>query len=304
MRSFHVFFISIHKYVSSDDYYDYDNSLTQDEDYHESLEYDEFHPFFDTIDDLSENTSVDSDINCPEIWFLNENEVTGCQTELRTDKRPWCSLDRIFRGNFIFCDNQSSEAVRKKNEISQKILKQAVGGLLENLQTDKYEHYQKLLEEAAEMGSIDANVMIHLQTVFGYIHPQEITKSLEKLEEIAGSGNPTAQAIVGIFQGAGFGFEQSQAKSILNLKFSAIENNYEARMALGNRYLYGLGVRRNCQLALYHYQFVADKVAKEVKHIIHTPIVVQEYLSHFSSSNVENFEKYETDVKLSLETYN
>ena len=48
-------------------------------------------------------------------------------------------------------------------------------------------------------------------------------------------------------------------------------------MALGNKYLHGLGVRKSCPNALYHYQFVAEKVATAAKTLTHSPYVSQVY---------------------------
>ena len=52
-------------------------------------------------------------------------------------------------------------------------------------------------------------------------------------------------------------------------------NDNEAKMALGNKYLHGLGVRKSCPNALYHYQFVAEKVATAAKTLTHSPYVSQ-----------------------------
>merc|ERR1719427_1218715 len=67
-------------------------------DFYESTDMEpDFIPFFETIDHLSENTFLD-DPRCPETWIYNNKKVEGCETDLRTDKRPWCSLDKIFTG--------------------------------------------------------------------------------------------------------------------------------------------------------------------------------------------------------------
>ena len=66
-------------------------------------------------------------------------------------------------------------------------------------------------------------------------------------------------------------------------------------MALGNKYLHGLGVRKSCPNALYHYQFVAEKVATAAKTLTHSPYVSQVYKLTY---------KYNSDIYARKRTLN
>jgi len=247
---------------------------TDNEDIYDGVETD-FIPIFESIDHLSENTFLD-DPKCPETWIYNNIQAEGCVTALRSDKRPWCSLDKIFTGNFIFCTEDEAIKLKRVNELkAEELYNTAANGLMENLKPEKYDLYKVMLDQAIELGSKNALVTKFLQQIFGYIYEQKIEEPMQRIQDIANEGNAKAQAIIGMFHGSGFFVEHSQSRAVLNLKFAALGNDNEAKMALGNKYLHGLGVRKSCPNALYHYQFVAEKVATAAKTLTHSPYVSQ-----------------------------
>ena len=59
----------------------------------------------------------DEELKCPELWIMNGQPVSGCITNWRTDKRPWCSIDEIFQGKFIFCPETDQEKEKREKEL-------------------------------------------------------------------------------------------------------------------------------------------------------------------------------------------
>ena len=75
-------------------------------------------------------------------------KVEGCATALRSDKRPWCSLDKIFTGNFIFCDEDEAIKLKRVNELkAEELYNTAANGLMENLKPEKYDLYKVMLDQ-------------------------------------------------------------------------------------------------------------------------------------------------------------
>ena len=143
---------------------------TDNEDIYDGVETD-FIPIFESIDHLSENTFLD-DPKCPETWIYNNiqecintkshfwsqksprvwlliiKKAEGCVTALRSDKRPWCSLDKIFTGNFIFCTEDEAIKLKRVNELkAEELYNTAANGLMENLKPEKYDLYKVMLDQ-------------------------------------------------------------------------------------------------------------------------------------------------------------
>ena len=75
-------------------------------------------------------------------------KVEGCATALRSDKRPWCSLDKIFTGNFIFCNEDEAIKLKRVNELkAEELYNTAASGLMENLKPEKYDLYKVMLDQ-------------------------------------------------------------------------------------------------------------------------------------------------------------
>ena len=75
-------------------------------------------------------------------------KVEGCATALRSDKRPWCSLDKIFTGNFIFCNEDEAIKLKRVNELkAEELYNTASSGLMENLKPEKYDLYKVMLDQ-------------------------------------------------------------------------------------------------------------------------------------------------------------
>ena len=80
--------------------------------------------------------------------ICDPQKVKGCETALRSDKRPWCSLDKIFTGNFIFCNEDEAIKLKRVNELkAEELYKTAANGLMENLKPEKYDLYKVMLDQ-------------------------------------------------------------------------------------------------------------------------------------------------------------
>ena len=80
--------------------------------------------------------------------ICDPKKVEGCATALRSDKRPWCSLDKIFTGNFIFCDEDEAIKLKRVNELkAEELYNTAASGLMENLKPEKYDLYKVMLDQ-------------------------------------------------------------------------------------------------------------------------------------------------------------
>ena len=191
------------------------------------------------------------------------------------DGRPWCSLDEVFTGNFIFCDNEEDSEKREIANAAAKLHQSAQRGLVENLRDERYEFYRGQLSEAIEMGNQDAQVTLLQHQLFGYLYQQDIESSILGIIDLASQGVSSAQGLLGILQASGFGMDSSQAKAILDLSFGALGNDLPARLALANRYYNGLGVPKSCSESMRHYRFVAEKVSAEARLVTHAPWVIQ-----------------------------
>lgn len=71
--------------------------------------------------------------------------------------------------------------------------------------------------------------------------------------------------IIFFFQGLGFlysvglSFNGSQARALIHYTIAAIDGNDWAQMALGYRYMTGMGTYPDCEKGLDFYQKVSDK---------------------------------------------
>lgn len=103
--------------------------------------------------------------------------------------------------------------------------------------------------------------------------PRDLAKAAEFYAEAAEMGNPASQGALGIMHAAGLGGRDlSEPLAILHYHFAAKGGDAKARMALGFRYLYGLGVPKSCATGLTYYQAVAQTVVDERNEDLVSPI--------------------------------
>jgi len=103
---------------------------------------------------------------------------------------------------------------------------------------------------------------IYFYGYYGY--KQDIDKAFQIYKLLADEmGNPQAQQKIGFIYSIGLGsVKRDQAKALLYLSFAAMNNDISSQMAIGYRYLFGIGTERNCDEAVWYYRKIADEMVK------------------------------------------
>nr|XP_018909659.1 PREDICTED: protein sel-1 homolog 1-like [Bemisia tabaci] len=122
----------------------------------------------------------------------------------------------------------------------------------------------KILEDAANLGNINAKLQIGWSKLFGAHMKQNVTEARKIFEEVAAQNVPFAQMTLGFLYASGIGIQADQAKALVHYTFAALGGNTWARMALGYRYWSGATVHSSCERALDFYRLVSNKVASDV----------------------------------------
>ncbi|ELW69957.1 Protein sel-1 like protein 2 [Tupaia chinensis] len=102
-----------------------------------------------------------------------------------------------------------------------------------------------LFAKAADMGNLKAMEKMADALLFGNFGMQNITAAIQLYESLAKEGSYKAQNALGFLSSYGIGMEYDQAK--------------------GYRYLSGINVLQNCEVALNHYKKVADYIADKLE---------------------------------------
>ncbi|KAH0514660.1 Protein sel-1-like protein 2 [Microtus ochrogaster] len=102
-----------------------------------------------------------------------------------------------------------------------------------------------LFARAADMGNLKAMEKMADALLFGSFGMQNITAAIRLYESLAKEGSHKAQNALGFLSSYGIGMEYDQAK--------------------GYRYLSGINVLQNCEVALNHYKKVADYIADKLE---------------------------------------
>ncbi|XP_038960959.1 protein sel-1 homolog 2 isoform X3 [Rattus norvegicus] len=111
-------------------------------------------------------------------------------------------------------------------------------------QKQKTEAYT-FFTRAADMGNLKAMEKMADALLFGSFGMQNITAAIQLYESLAKEGSYKAQNALGFLSSYGIGMEYDQAK--------------------GYRYLSGINVLQNCEVALNHYKKVADYIADKLE---------------------------------------
>ena len=114
-----------------------------------------------------------------------------------------------------------------------------------------------------------------------------ISYNFNLLLRSASMGHPTAQVYLAAAYASGVYLTlmpMDSSSSILLQYIAALGGSVEANMAMGYRYLYGLGVPESCDLALKHYEFAANHVANSIEEKGHATFIDHTRLSDSSSA--------------------
>nr|XP_028684510.1 protein sel-1 homolog 2 isoform X3 [Macaca mulatta] len=127
-------------------------------------------------------------------------------------------------------------------------------------QKQKEEAYL-LFAKAADMGNLKAMEKMADALLFGNFGMQNITAAIQLYESLAKEGSCKAQNALGFLSSYGIGMEYDQAKALIYYTFGSAGGSIMSQMILGYRYLSGINVLQNCEVALSYYKKVADHIA-------------------------------------------
>ncbi|KAM5218620.1 protein sel-1 homolog 2 isoform 3-T3 [Hipposideros larvatus] len=131
-------------------------------------------------------------------------------------------------------------------------------------QTQKAEAYI-LFAKAANMGNLKAMEKMADALLFGNFGMQNITAAIQLYESLAKEGSYKAQNALGFLSSYGIGMEYNPAKALIYYTFGSAGGSMMSQMILGYRYLSGINVLQNCEVALNHYKKVADYIADKLE---------------------------------------
>ncbi|XP_073734511.1 protein sel-1 homolog 2 isoform X7 [Callorhinus ursinus] len=119
--------------------------------------------------------------------------------------------------------------------------------------------------KAADMGNLKAMEKMADALLFGNFGMQNITAAIQLYESLAKEGSYKAQNALGFLSSYGIGMEYNQAKALIYYTFGSAGGSMMSQMILGYRYLSGINVLQNCEVALNHYKKVADYIADKLE---------------------------------------
>ncbi|XP_065775611.1 protein sel-1 homolog 2 isoform X1 [Muntiacus reevesi] len=119
--------------------------------------------------------------------------------------------------------------------------------------------------KAADMGNLKAMEKMADALLFGNFGMQNITAAIQLYESLAKEGSYKAQNALGFLSSYGIGMEYNQAKALIYYTFGSAGGSMMSQMILGYRYLSGINVLQNCEVALSHYKKVADYIADKLE---------------------------------------
>nr|XP_035921670.1 protein sel-1 homolog 2 isoform X5 [Halichoerus grypus] len=131
-------------------------------------------------------------------------------------------------------------------------------------QKQKAEAYM-FFAKAADMGNLKAMEKMADALLFGNFGMQNITAAIQLYESLAKEGSYKAQNALGFLSSYGIGMEYNQAKALIYYTFGSAGGSMMSQMILGYRYLSGINVLQNCEVALNHYKKVADYIADKLE---------------------------------------
>lgn len=225
--------------------------------------------FFENPVELEEDSQEEEvkktefSLKCVTPWILNGEAIMDkCVTKLRTDRRPWCSLDEVFQGNFEFCPETPEERLERQTILEREQLMREGLELISGWDSRRSvikSGYEKL-DEAYGLGHMNCTGMVAWAKLLGFFMPLNVKEARSLAEDGALRGRSMDQGVLGFMHAVGVGFKADQAKALLYWSFAAAGGSQTAHMVLGFRYSKGIGVKVNCEKALHHYQTVASRV--------------------------------------------
>jgi len=124
-----------------------------------------------------------------------------------------------------------------------------------------------LLLEAARAGNTEALFTLGEFHEFGHQTARNLTAAAYYHKIAASLGHPTSQKSIAFFYDTGKGgVTRSVPQALLHYEFAAQGGDIEAQVTLGYKYLFGHGLRKDCERSADYYSTVAQIVAEQVSH--------------------------------------
>nr|XP_023481869.1 protein sel-1 homolog 2 isoform X3 [Equus caballus] len=160
-----------------------------------------------------------------------------------------------------------SKKPAKKNftDEGDQLFKMAIKILQQSRNQKQKEEAYILFAKAADMGNLKAMEKMADALLFGNVGTQNITAAIQLYESLAKEGSYKAQNALGFLSSYGIGMEYNQAKALIYYTFGSAGGSMMSQMILGYRYLSGINVLQNCEVALNHYKKVADYIADKLE---------------------------------------
>nr|XP_054398007.1 protein sel-1 homolog 2 isoform X3 [Pongo abelii] len=138
-------------------------------------------------------------------------------------------------------NNLQKQAEKNFTDEGDQLFKMGIKVLQQSKSQKQKEEAYLLFAKAADMGNLKAMEKMADALLFGNFGMQNITAAIQLYESLAKEGSCKAQNALGFLSSYGIGMEYDQAK--------------------GYRYLSGINVLQNCEVALSYYKKVADYIA-------------------------------------------
>ena len=154
--------------------------------------------------------------------------------------------------------------------------------------------YQSDGESNKERKQLFATALYELSLLYLY-DPEEssvskIQSSLFYLLQSADWGNSDAMRVLassyatGIYAGHSL-MPMDATRSVILDFMASLSGNPEANMAMGYRYLRGIGVKENCEIALKHYEFAANAASQQLLNYTFAPYVEKSKITDIENMN-------------------
>ncbi|XP_054324179.1 protein sel-1 homolog 2 isoform X4 [Pongo pygmaeus] len=158
-------------------------------------------------------------------------------------------------------NNLQKQAEKNFTDEGDQLFKMGIKVLQQSKSQKQKEEAYLLFAKAADMGNLKAMEKMADALLFGNFGMQNITAAIQLYESLAKEGSCKAQNALGFLSSYGIGMEYDQAKALTYYTFGSAGGNMMSQMILGYRYLSGINVLQNCEVALSYYKKVADYIA-------------------------------------------
>ncbi|XP_054398007.2 protein sel-1 homolog 2 isoform X3 [Pongo abelii] len=164
-------------------------------------------------------------------------------------------------------NNLQKQAEKNFTDEGDQLFKMGIKVLQQSKSQKQKKEAYLLFAKAADMGNLKAMEKMADALLFGNFGMQNITAAIQLYESLAKEGSCKAQNALGFLSSYGIGMEYDQAK--------------------GYRYLSGINVLQNCEVALSYYKKVADYIADTFEKSEGVPVEKVRLTDENLSSNSE-----------------